>query len=250
MFEQAKLKLNWAANMLQQLDAGAKDFASKQRCEVLSEHDPETKELRLRIDGDFAPVWPSLVMLAGTVCQTINSGLDYITSEIVNTRRGTDRRIAFPVDVNHSQLKASQAIKTLRNVHSGVSDHILNEIKPTKMDNFHLWGVRNLANTDKHRNLVMAVHNQGFTVDDIKKAGMSMKQMKFTSPAGTQNEGYFSIPDVEEYHNPQGLIEIAFGEPDLRHPNRFYHLEILEFLSGGLNAAMETAKSIEALLRR
>jgi hypothetical protein len=72
--------------------------------------------------------------------------------------------------------------------------------------------------------------------------------LRFTAPAGTHNDGCFTIPDVEEYRDAKPIIQISFAEPDLRHPNRFYRLEALEFLSNGLNAAAEAIRSIEQFL--
>jgi hypothetical protein len=248
MFEQAKLKIRWAGKMLTELGGGLKNFAAEQSCEVHSHHNPKTKELRLKVVGEYAPVWPSLILLAGTCAHTINSSLDYVTSEIVNTARATDRRIVFPMDVDRDQLEASNAIKTIRNLNPDLASFILDEIKPTKVDNFPIWGVRNLANTDKHRNLVLAAHTQGFEIGRIKKAGMEMANIRFLAQAGAQNEGYFSIPDVEEYSDPEAIIQVSFREPDLSHPNRFYRLEALEFLSNGMNAAAEVINAAEEFL--
>jgi hypothetical protein len=246
MFEQAKLKLRWVQErQLVELDRGLKLFAEQQPCEVLADHNPETKELRLQVEGDFVHVWPSLIVHAGVCAQTINSCLDYVSSEIVNTARHTDRRIVFPMNEDRDQLEASNSIKILRKVSPDLAAFILDEIKPTKLDNFPIWAVRNLANTDKHRNLLVAVHLQGFEVGWVKTGWGEMADVRYSGP---DNDGYFSIPDVEEYRDAHPLIEIAFREPDLSHPNRFYRLEMLEFLANGANAVAEVISAVEQFL--
>ena len=65
MFDGAKLKIRWAEKMLGELDGGLKHFAAEQRCEVHSQHNSKTKELRLKLVGNSLPSGPRSFCLPG-----------------------------------------------------------------------------------------------------------------------------------------------------------------------------------------
>lgn len=250
VFDDAKIKVEWACELVGALQESTHSFIAEQRCEVFSEHDPVTKELRITPRGEYAPVPPFLTLLSGTCAQVINSGLDYVASEIVNSARHTDRRIVFPMDVDQDRLAQSSAIKTIRKVNTGLADFILNEIKPTKIDNFPIWGIRSLANTDKHRNLVLTVHLQGIKIARVKRDDMTITDFRFGVGAGTQNDGCLTIPHVEEYSDPEPLVQVTFNEPDVFHRTVFHDAGIVDFLADGIRATASVINAVEGFMRR
>jgi hypothetical protein len=246
VFDDAKLKVLWAQKMIADLRDGVIRDIKKQRCKIVTEHNPKTKELSLRVLGDFAPVDPGIRLLAGTCAQTLRSSLDYVTSEIVNNARNTDRRVHFPIDTEQAQLERSQSYKKILNFDGALAAHILNEIKPTKADNFPIWAINALANTDKHRNLVLATNVHGFHISELRRNdGIDMRDVIRTFPAGSKNDEELLIPNVEKYCNPKAIIEIRISEPDLARTHSLNQYEIVKTLANFAHVTSETIESIE-----
>lgn len=251
MFEGAKLKASWATHMISQIDQGVRRFSTEQPSEIWSQHNPETGELRTQIRGTPAPVRPDVVMLTGTTVQTLLSCLDYITSEIWNAAKQTDARIHFPVDVDQTQLKVSGSYQKIHKFNPGLADFIANEIKPTRAENFPIWALKRLANTDKHRNLLLVANWNGFEVDEIERSdGISMRKVRFVAPAGHHNEDYITIPNVKKYSEPYAVVQISVRETDIVRPDVFDRFEVVETLSHYHRVVVDTINAIEGYLTK
>ena len=251
MFEQAMDKAFWAKHMIEQINYGVRRFASEQPCEIRSDHNAKTGELRIQVRGIAAPVRQDVVMLAGTVVQTLLSCLDYLTSEIWNTAKETDTRIHFPIDVDRAQLVASGSYTKIKKFRPDLADFIVNEIKPTKAENFPIWALKRLANTDKHRNLLLVANWNGFEIDEIERTdGVSMRKARFVAPAGGNNENHISVPNVKEYSEPHAVVQISIREPDIVRPDVFDRYEIVETLSNFHHTVTETIEAFGQFLSR
>lgn len=250
MFEQARLKLSWADHMIGQAEQGAHRFASTQPMEIRSEHNPETGELRVQVRGTPAQVRPDVIMLTGAAIQTLRSSLDFVTSEIWNRAKKLDNRLHFPIDTDDTQLeRGNSSFQKINALNPDLAALIRDEIKPTKAGNFALWSLNRLANTDKHRNLLLVANWNGFEVDEIKRAdGVRMRKTRFSAPAGSQNENYISVPNVEEYSEPQAIVEICIREPDIIRPDIFDRYEVIAKLRNFHAEVARTINAIEELL--
>jgi hypothetical protein len=235
--------------MIGQLETATRAFAAAQRSDIRCQRNSETGELRVSLRGDPTPTRADIVMLTGTCVQTMLSSLDYVTSKIVNDAKGTDTRIHFPIDVDDHQLKASGSYAKIAKFDPLLADFVLNEIKPTKAENFPLWALKRLANTDKHRNLLLVANWQGFEIDKIERTdGVEMRKARFMAPAGAQNEGYLSIPNVKEYSEPKATVQISLREPDIVRPDIFDRYEVVETLSNFLHVTTQTIDAVEDFL--
>jgi hypothetical protein len=249
MFEGAKLKASWATHMIRQIEQGLQRFSADQPSEIRSQHNSETGELRVQIRGVPAPVRPDVVMLAGTTVQTLLSCLDYITSELWNSAKSADTRIHFPIDTDQAQLKSSGSYLKIHKFNPGLADFISNDIKPTKAENFPIWALKRLANTDKHRNLLFVANWNGFEVDKIERTdGVSMQKVRFTAPAGHNNENYINIPNVKEYSEPYAVVQVSIREPDICRPDIFDRFEVVQTLSHFHREVVATIEAIERYL--
>ena len=126
-----------------------------------------------------------------------------------------------------------------------LADFILNEIKPTKTDNFPMWSLKRLANTDKHRNLLLVANWNGFEIDEIECSdGMSIRKARFVAPAGANNENCILVPNVKEYSEPHVVVQISIREPDIIRPDVFDRYEIVETLSNFHRTVSETIDAV------
>ena len=250
MFEQAKLKVMWSRHMLGQVELGVKRFSDNQPYTIRCHHNRETKELAVSHQGQPGDVPADVVMIAGAIVQTLRSCLDYITSEIWNAAKETDTRLHFPIAEDKAQLELSAAFLKIQKFRPKFADFILNEIKPTKADNFPIWAVNRLANTDKHRNLLLVAQWGGFEIDEIKRRdGVEMAKTRFSAPA-SDDKGVFLIPEVEEYTDPKGIVEIRFQEADIIRTGVFDRREIVSTLAGLQHAVAETIDRTEDFFAR
>lgn len=246
MFEGAKLKAEWATHMIRQIEMAVQRYSANQRSEIRSNHNSERGELRVQIRGVPAPVRPDVVMLAGTAVQTLRSCLDFITSDIWNTAKQTDTRIHFPIDVDQAQLKASGSYAKIQKLDAGLADLIANDIKPTKAENYPLWALNRLANTDKHRNLLFVARWIGFEIDKIERPdGLSMRKTRFLARTGQNDQDYLQIPDVKEYSEPYAVVQISFSEAGVVRHDVFDGFEIVQTLSGFHRAVVDTIEAVE-----
>lgn len=249
MFEQAKLKVSWARHMIGEIERGVTNFAASQTCTIRSQHNREDGSLVVQFRGRPAPPPADVVMIAGTVVQTLRSSLDYITSEVWNEAKETDTRVHFPIDVDQEQLKRSGSFKKIERFRPELANFIADEIKPTKADNFSIWATNRLANTDKHRNLLLVAHWQGFEIDKIKRTdGVEMANVRFNAPASGDDKGVIQIPNVEEYTDPQGVITVSLREPDIIQPEVFNRYEIVSTLLGLREAVAQAIDRTEKFL--
>lgn len=249
MFDGARLKAIWAKHLIGQIEQGVHRFASEQRSEIRSQRNAETGELRVQVRGTAVPVRSDVIMLTGTTVQTLLSSLDYITSEIWNVAKQTDTRIHFPIDVDHTQLKASGSYTKIQKFRPALADFILNEVKPTKADNFPIWALKRLANTDRHRNLLLVANWNGFEIDEIERTdGVSMRKVRFVSPAGSNNEDYISVPNVKEYSEPHAVVQVSIREVDLTNADQFSRYEVVAALLNFHQVVVETIDKIEGFL--
>jgi len=249
MFNDAKLIVQYADRLLASLSTGISNFLRKQRYEIVTHHNPKTKELSITFWGEFLPITPGITMLAGSIVQSIRSSYDYAISEVVNSAKDTDRRIHFPIHKEIQQLQSSNHLKTLRKQSPALASLIIESIKPTKADNFPIWAVNALANTDKHRNLFLTTNVSGLKIGELRRSDQIVRiENCMIEVSAGDNHPEFILPDIESYSEPEATFEVRFSEPDLATTDAIQGSDIVKTLHNFANVAAETISAMERAL--
>ena len=217
MFEQAKLQLDYGVHHIKCMQKCLDAYLEEQSFNIRTNHNTETFDLNLWLQIVETEVWDEIPLHAGACIQAIRTSLDYAISEVMNAAKGTDTRTSFPVHKDNTQILGDTSLRKIREVNSGLADVIANDIKPTKSDNYAIWAVNRLANTNKHRNLILTKQVQTLNLDVLPMiGGVKPVNKEMTTPRQvTENEFHWHLSNVKQYTQPQADIKVTVTEPEV-----------------------------------
>jgi hypothetical protein len=229
VFGQARLKLIWANEHINQLNALWQDFLETDFCELRVEDHPEGGQT-LKIVS-LNPLPAELILVLGDAVHNLRCALDYTVSELLGWK---DTRLTFPMGEDREELVSSfrtepeiidgKARGKGRNAAievavPGIGEFIVNEIRPYKAGDGFLWPLGKLDGRDKHRLLIPVLVPQSITgINAVDKNNNRLNNCSGTiDPGGTLNmvlfgsggvkiEGY-GKPTAEIFFNEIGIVE-------------------------------------------
>lgn len=227
MFQQARLKLEWAKAHINQLHAHWEAFLKTDFCQLVLEDEPDGGQT-LRVVS-LNPLPAQLVLILGDAVHNMRCALDYTISELLGWK---DTRLTFPMDEGRDELEASfrtkpqvvagRTVKKGRNAAveqaiPGLGKFITNEIRPYKAPDGFLWALGKLDGRDKHRLLIPVLVPQSITgINAVDQNNNRMTNCTGTvGPGGTLNMIHFGAGGVkiESYGKP--TAEIFLNEPGI-----------------------------------
>jgi len=265
-FWQAREKLRWANHHVAQLHGYWDQYLQTDFCEIVLEDNllppydgpPEfdtrtEKSIRIR----SRPIPPPILLMIGDAIHNFRSALDYAINEILHWKSG---RVGFPVHESREQLAASFRIEqeivdgktkkagsnaSIAKAVEGLSDFILDEVKPYKGGNQLLWAIARLDNTDKHRMLtvtaaVHAIHD--VRISDGQSSNITIRRAIIEAGRVT---GLIGIdgPGLKVESHGRVEADIAFAEAGAIEGE-----PVLPTLVNMLHRAAETIDAIEAFV--
>lgn len=161
MFVGAKLKVEWAAKHIQNVEHNLLEFMDRGagvRIVKTIEYNVRTGHPGVGLYLETDPVPPFIGLLLGDVLHNLRAALDYVAWELVETAGGQPgTKTYFPIAETAAKSEELTAKGGLKIAGPEVCDVLLNVIKPFKGGNQNLWALHSVNNTDKHRLTVPTV---------------------------------------------------------------------------------------------
>lgn len=216
-FYSAYCKADWAVLQLEYLQSCLNQYvADGMRTSAEYPNGPEGI-MTVRIDTDQFQVPVGLII--GDVVRNLRDALDHFTSAVVRevVGRQKDDRVRFPIAKDRIHLAGILKKHFVSTALEPITDAISVKIRPTHDENFILWALSQMSNTDKHRQISSTVSigltpYANFTWGEGNRAHNNMIGI---SPG----ESYtYSIPPgarLTDSAHSQRFIESRFGEGEV-----------------------------------
>ena len=155
-FSHAGLKVQWAYKHINDLSHFSQGFISAKPYSVRAERNDKGVVV---IKTGISPGIPAQIPLfAGDIVHALRSSLDYCWMGLERAAKGpTAAKKTFPYADERKGLISPVSKASIRWSLPQIERLILDEVKPYKAGNNHLWALNKLDNTDKHNLLVMSL---------------------------------------------------------------------------------------------
>jgi hypothetical protein len=146
-----RIKIERAKEHLRDLEREVLASRGKTKHVLLTEDDPQTKQV-VRGHIEEVSVYPfSILAIAGDVIHALRSALDHLTYQlaVVGGGKTPSRRVEFPIAKDRNTYEAEKA----RKIEGIRPDAVkaIDALQPYKGGNGTLWRIHELDNIDKHR---------------------------------------------------------------------------------------------------
>lgn len=150
-------KIEWANKHINDLHSALDEFIAINPYAVSVKRNPDTGE-HIYYAAKVTPVPPKILLVAGDIFQNIRSSLDYLANALVRAEGGTpDKFTGYPIfeTVPTTKEQKTAFARKVKGMRQEAVD-IIEQTKPYKGGNAHLWRLHDLNIRDKHRLLLTA----------------------------------------------------------------------------------------------
>ncbi|XBQ17271.1 MAG: hypothetical protein ABL308_05180 [Oceanicaulis sp.] len=153
MFESAKQKVERAYQHLAQLEGAAIQFFRTRPYSITADFDEAVQLYGLRV-AMTKPLPPVIPLIVGDFIHNVRSALEHVASDLFAAAAGNEEartRSKFPMHEEEKNLQREVERSAINAAFPDVAKLIVDQIKPYKAGNRHLWLTGKLWNIDKHR---------------------------------------------------------------------------------------------------
>lgn len=165
-FRGAKLKVNRAVRHINEFHAVAAGYLKSDFYCVTNEANQESGLYGIRIDITVEPP-PELFLCMGDAIHNLRTSLDYIATKIVRDFNGSTEFVTFPFDKLRQNLIDRVRKAPIEVALPGISDLIIDRIRPYEQGDGLLWALTKLDKIDKHNMLVPTVTPTFVRMEDL-----------------------------------------------------------------------------------
>lgn len=155
-FRGAKLKVDRAKRHVAEFQHVAIGYLKSDFYRVINEANQDSGFYGIRVDIIVEPP-PELFLCMGDAIHNLRTALDYVATKIVRDHTGSAQFVTFPFDELRQTLMARAKNGPLELALPGITDLIIDQIRPFKQGDGLLWALTKLDKIDKHNMLVPTV---------------------------------------------------------------------------------------------
>jgi hypothetical protein len=211
-----ELKIRRALTHIHELEKCLNDYKENYRPQVSLSDDGK---INLLVPEVHFPENPSLIV--GDAIHNLRSALDIMTTMGMDYFGQDRRKYYFPIDATRSSFLGQRGFKEIKSISPEFATLISDQIKPYKEENYGFWALNQMDNSDKHRLLVVSIHEFQFNIKIIRDDDDSSELLEGTicllEKGKLPKQG--SLADIHNKKALEGFVDLKFG-PNEPYPSQ------------------------------
>jgi len=244
IFEESKLKLERAQELIDELDAVVRRYAQEVGGYIKKEYDGIHTVIKV---GMTQPLPKKVALIAGDAIHNIRSSLDFLAVECVRLAGHPDeKKVYFAFGENETKFRQQFKEKKLRLCHPEIAKYLEHEVCAHKDQNPLLWALHQSDISDKHGKInpvFQATILEDFhVINKISNIHVHFSRLSYDEENGGFVVGKM-VGEVEVELKKQPFCYLLFG------PNDYLHgKDVKEYLEKFLKAAKDIVDKCEELM--
>lgn len=210
-FGQARLKIDWANEHIQNLEAIIQSLPDA--CHSSIEIDSEGRGHSIRYEiPNSEKIDTRMSLLIGDAVNNLKGAIDY--AWVFATGAGFNRYAKFPVLDDEPKLMAALNGAKIASTFPKIYKRVVSDIKPYEAGNYHLWALHKLDNINKHQFITPVMKATTLIGMRVKNQHGSVEGESF--PLTGHGPFYFDFSldtEIEDKGKPSISVVIGDGLP-------------------------------------